>query len=455
MTDFVRRILRPEHNDWIIRSLLDVDFYKFTMGLFIHTFYRRVNVTFGFINRHLHIPTALIDEGELRAQLDHVLTLRFMSTELSCLRGMDVYGEAMFPKDYLAFMAQLRLTPYVLTRVGTQYRLTFSGPWEAVTFWETIALSIITELLNRKLLRAMVEAGHASETELKVFYARATDKLYRKLKRLKGHSIRFADFGTRRRHSFLWQQFAVEMAFDVMGPLFTGTSNTLLALSNNLVPIGTNAHELPMVLTALAETDEEKKDAQYEVLRKWQKLFPQQALRILLPDTYGSRQFFNDMPRNLARYVANGWRGGRGDSGILTEEGKLLVDFFTKYGSDPKDKLYVPSDGLDVDPMFEVNDALSGQIGLSNGWGTGFTNDFVDCHPRGHEYAVIGRIVLQLTWNQLLAGHSFVCKVESTNGRSAVKLSNNVKKATGPKDEVERYLRIFGEEGRVTQDVVV
>src|SRR5262249_12040574 len=42
MTDFIRRILRPEHPDWIIRSLLDVDFYKFTMGLFIFRYYRGV-----------------------------------------------------------------------------------------------------------------------------------------------------------------------------------------------------------------------------------------------------------------------------------------------------------------------------------------------------------------------------------------------------------------------------
>ena len=66
MTDFVRRITRPQHPDWIIRSLRDVDFYKFTMGLFIFRFYRGVQVTFGFINRHLHIPVAdLVDEGDI------------------------------------------------------------------------------------------------------------------------------------------------------------------------------------------------------------------------------------------------------------------------------------------------------------------------------------------------------------------------------------------------------
>lgn len=457
MTDFVRRILRPPQPDWIIRSLLDLDFYKFTMGLFIFRFYRGVQVTFGFINRHLHIPVAnLVDEGELRAQLDHVRTLRFLPTEIYYLRGMDVYGEAMFPKDYLEFLSQLQLPPYVLTRVGNQYELKFSGPWEVVTFWETIALAIIMELLNRKLLRSMVEGYSAGETELRVLYARATDKLYRKLQRLKSRTtIRFADFGQRRRHSYLWQRFAIQMARDVMGPNFTGTSNTVMAHNENLVPIGTKAHEPDMVLTALAETDEEKKDAQYEGVRKWQKVFPQQALRILLPDTYGSRQFFKDMPKDLAQQVAHDWRGARGDSGDLVEEGDRYVDWLRANGADPREKLYIPSDGLDVEPMLNLDTTFNGWIQISNGWGTKFTNDFEGCHPRGDELAVVDGKPLGLTWDQLLCGHSFVCKVESANRRPAVKLSNNIRKATGPKDEVERYVRIFGSEGRIEQEVVV
>ena len=456
MTDFVRRITRPQHPDWIIRSLRDVDFYKFTMGLFIFRFYRGVQVTFGFINRHLHIPVAdLVDEGELRAQLDHVRTLRFLPTEIYYLRGMDVYGEAMFPKDYLDFLTQLRLPPYQLTRAGNQYELTFSGSWEEVKFWETIALAIIAELLNRKVLRSIAESN-AGETELRILYARATDKLYRKLKRLRARgTVRFADFGLRRRHSFLWQRFAIEMAREVMGANFTGTSNTYLASDQNLVPIGTNAHSQPMVLTAIAKSDEEKLDAQYEVLRKWQQVFQQKALRILLPDTYGSRQFYRGMPKDLAQEVAHTWRGARGDSGNLIDEGNLFIDWVTAQGANPREKLYVPSDGLDVDSMLELDTAFTGRIDIGDGWGTMFTNDFEGCHPRGGDFAVIDGNLLGLTWDQLLCGHSLVCKVIEANGNSAVKLSNNFNKATGPKEVVERYQRVFGNEGRAEQKVMV
>ncbi|MBN8984236.1 MAG: nicotinate phosphoribosyltransferase, partial [Rhizobiales bacterium] len=44
---------------------------------------------------------------------------------------------------------------------------------------------------------------------------------------------------------------------------------------------------------------------------------------------------------------------------------------------------------------------------------------------------------------------SIVCKVTSVNGRPAVKLSDNPEKATGDAAETARYLRVFGDTGRV------
>jgi nicotinate phosphoribosyltransferase len=50
---------------------------------------------------------------------------------------------------------------------------------------------------------------------------------------------------------------------------------------------------------------------------------------------------------------------------------------------------------------------------------------------------------------------SIVCKVTSVDGRPAVKLSDNPEKATGSASEVERYLRVFGNAGRVRSAVHV
>jgi nicotinate phosphoribosyltransferase len=45
--------------------------------------------------------------------------------------------------------------------------------------------------------------------------------------------------------------------------------------------------------------------------------------------------------------------------------------------------------------------------------------------------------------------------VTSVDGRPAVKLSDNPEKATGSASEVERYLRVFGNAGRVRSAVLV
>jgi nicotinate phosphoribosyltransferase len=60
-----------------------------------------------------------------------------------------------------------------------------------------------------------------------------------------------------------------------------------------------------------------------------------------------------------------------------------------------------------------------------------------------------------LVGDDALAPFSLVCKALSANGRPTVKLSDNPAKAMGPKDEIERYKRVFSVGAQTAQDVVV
>ena len=120
--------------------------------------------------------------------------------------------------------------------------------------------------------------------------------------------LRISDFGTRRRHSFLWQRWCVEALKEGLGDALIGTSNVLLAMDNDLEAIGTNAHELPMVVAALADGDEELRRAPYQVLRDWQRYYGGNLL-IVLPDSFGTTAFLRDAPD----WVAD-WTGFRPDS---------------------------------------------------------------------------------------------------------------------------------------------
>ena len=94
-----------------------------------------------------------------------------------------------------------------------------------------------------------------------------------------------------------------------LGPAFLGTSNCLIAMRREVEAIGTNAHELPMVYSALADNDRELAEAPYKVLADWQQDYDGN-LRVMLPDTYGSRNFLERAPD----WVTS-WTGIRIDSG--------------------------------------------------------------------------------------------------------------------------------------------
>ncbi len=267
MVDIAARVWNHKWKiDPIVRSLIDTDFYKLLMCQSVFRNRPDTIVTFSLINRSAEVPLArLIDEGELREQLDHIRSLSLSRGESTWMRGNTFYGKRqMFTPAFMDWFEGLRLPPYHLERRGDQYELTFEGTWPEVMLWEVPALAVLMELRGRAVLSGM------GRFELQVLYARAMAKLWEKalaLRPLEG--LRIADFGTRRRHSFLWQDWCVQAMMEGLGPKFTGTSNCLIAKNREVEAIGTNAHELPMVYAALADGEAALARAPYDVLADW------------------------------------------------------------------------------------------------------------------------------------------------------------------------------------------
>lgn len=418
MVDIATRV--HNHNwkiDPIVRSLIDTDFYKLLMCQSIFRNKPETTVTFSLINRTKSIRLAeLIDEGELREQLDHVRSLSLSRGESTWLRGNTFYGKRqMFRPDFMEWFEGLRLPPYHLEKHDGQYELTFEGKWPEVMLWEIPALAVLMELRSRAVLKGM------GKFELQILYARAMAKLWEKIERLRAiDSLRIADFGTRRRHSFLWQDWCVQAMQEGLGSKFIGTSNCRIAMKRDIEAIGTNAHELPMVYSALTNSDAELAQAPYQVLADWHEEHDGN-LRIILPDTYGTEGFLRHAPDWLST-----WTGIRIDSGDPATGAETAIRWWTEKGEDPATKLVIFSDGLDVEKIEELHRQFVGRVKVSFGWGTMLTNDFRGLAGDG------------------LAPFSLVCKAVSANGRPTVKLSDNPNKAMGPAAEVERYKRVFG-----------
>jgi nicotinate phosphoribosyltransferase len=142
----------------IIETLLDIDFYKFTMGRLVFKRYCDVPVKYAFQNRTSTIKLAeYVQEHDLRRELDHVRTLSFNNSELHYLRGTNEYGDRMFAEEYLEFLGNLQLPEYHLEEVEGSYRLEFPGAWSEAIYWETLALAIISEAKWRKSSRTSLK----------------------------------------------------------------------------------------------------------------------------------------------------------------------------------------------------------------------------------------------------------------------------------------------------------
>ncbi|WMT85791.1 nicotinate phosphoribosyltransferase [Pelagibacterium sp. 26DY04] len=431
-TDIARRVFNHTFKlDPIVRSLLDTDFYKLLMLQMIWGLYRDVDATFSLTNRSKSVKLAEeIDIDELREQLDHARTVRFTKKEMIWLAGNTFYGtKQIFSPQFLAWLENFQLPEYELTKRDGQFELHFPGKWVETTMWEIPALAIINELRSRAAMKGM------GRFALDVLYARAKARTWEKVERLKQlPNLKISDFGTRRRHSFLWQRWCVEALKEGLGDALTGTSNVLLAMDTDLEALGTNAHELPMVAAALAEGDEALRMSPYAVLEDWQSYYGGNLL-IVLPDAFGTASFLENAPD----WVAD-WTGFRPDSAPAIEGGEKIIQFWRERGRDPREKLLIFSDGLDAETIEKAYKHFEGRVRMSFGWGTNLTNDFSGVAP---------------VRNDQLTPISLVIKVSSANGRPAVKLSDNPAKAVGDPREIERYLRVFGAQEMVEQAVVV
>jgi len=450
---------RAHNHNWeldpVTRSLLDTDFYKLLMLQFIWKHYPKTQVSFSLLNRTNSARLAdMFPREELIHQMEHARRLRFRRSELVWLAGNTFYGSrGIFEPAFLEWLERdFRLSDYELSIEDGQFVLSFEGLWTETTMWELYALSILDELKTRAGLKKLREFG------LDILYARAKTKLWGKIERLRGvPGLAVADFGTRRRHSFLWQEYVVNAMAANLGGAFIGTSNAFLAHKHDLEAIGTNAHEIPMVLAALAGDDLALRASQYRVLELWQATY-EGALRIMLPDTFGTTQFLDHAPDWTAD-----WTGQRIDSKNPYVAGDEYIAWLKARGRDPRDKLIIASDMLDVDDILGLHAYFGGEIArgtnggaatndfrtaadfldpkrwtpgrrirFSAGWGTLLTNDFRGCDPAGgSDFDPI----------------SLICKVSTVEGRPAVKLSDNYAKALGTPSEIERYRRVFGSQG--------
>jgi nicotinate phosphoribosyltransferase len=386
-----------------------LDFYKPTMSQFAYEYEPEAEVTFTFKNRGEQILNEYIDPAALQARFDEIAESGFSEEEIMFLASLtNTDGDRIFSKEYLQYLKDSKL-PRVNVVLDDDIEIHSQGAWPMVTFWETVVMSEV----NEAYFEGYMQAHGVDPTAL---YEEGDRRLSEKIAFLKKHpEIKVAEFGTRRRFSLRWQKHVVQRLKSECPENLIGTSNVALAASEDLKPIGTFAHELPMIYAGLAEAlGKDIRASHGEFLDDWYELYGDD-LSIALSDTFGSDFFFADFGKDRAE----AWQGTRHDSGDPIEYGEKAIAFYEQHGIDPSTKKVVFSDGLNMRKVEKINEHFKGRLGFLFGIGTDLTND-------------LGIPALNI-----------VVKATEVNGFSTVKLSDNPGKYTGSEEKIRRYQDVF------------
>ncbi len=342
----------------IINSLLDTDLYKLTMmqGV-LHQFpWAEVEYEFKCRNEQIDLRPII---PEVDAEIDHLCNLRFTKKERDYLRTLRFMKE-----DFIQFLRLFQLNRAFI-HVGMEndaFALRIKGPWLHTILFEVPILAIVNEVYFRDIRPAPdFESGK--------------EKLYEKINRVKESNrenlrFRFADFGTRRRFSYIWQEQIIQILKKELSENLMGTSNLLFSMKYGLTPIGTMAHEWLMAAQALGPR---LANSQTFALEHWAQEY-RGDLGIALSDTMGLDAFLRDFDM----YFAKLFDGCRHDSGDPLEWGDRLIEHYKKLKVDARSKIAVFSDGLSFPRAIEITKHFKNRIITSFGIGTNLTNDIVD-----------------------------------------------------------------------------
>ncbi len=335
----------------VVKSILDNDYYKFTMQNAVIKLFPYASARYSFINRgKTEFPDGFAEV--LRAEVDKLADLKLTEAEKSFLLTSGPYLDP----TYIDFLRGYRYNPTEvdIKQEGGDLQVHVEGHWYRTILWEVPLMSLISELYYR-------ETGKERLPDDKV-----REIAKEKILHYKEMGVKIADFGTRRRHSYEVHKMIVETLQKYGGDTFTGTSNVALAREFNTKPIGTHAHEWFMFHAARYGF----KMSNILALENWVEVY-RGDLGIALSDTYTTEVFFESFDKKFSKL----FDGVRHDSGDPIEFAKATIDHYKSLNIDPLSKTIIFSDGLNPDKVDRIAQYCRGKIGMSFGIGTNFTND--------------------------------------------------------------------------------
>lgn len=348
-----------------LNSILDNDFYKITMQNAVVKLFPSQVVKYQFINRGAHQFPENFGE-ELRKSVDALAKLQLTKDEKMFMAKTCPYIDL----PYLDFLEGYRYDPSEvhISQNGSELEVTVEGLWYRTILWEVPILSLISEL-NYAM-------GNLERNSNEIVIENTLDKA----RHMKYLGVTFAEFGTRRRHSYNVQRLVLDALTRDRNSTFIGTSNVHMAMLYKTRPIGTHAHEWFMFHAA----EYGFKMANEIALEHWVDIY-RGDLGVALSDTFTTEVFFKQFDKKFTKL----FDGVRHDSGDPIEFAQKTIQHYEENGINPLYKYIIFSDGLNLEKVDEITKACRGKIGISFGIGTNLTND-VGLRPMNIVMKLIG-----------------------------------------------------------------
>jgi nicotinate phosphoribosyltransferase len=321
-------------------SMLDNDFYKFTMQQGVVRLFPGARVKYEFINRGKHrFPPGFAQD--LRKAIDEMTGLKLTPQEKQFLQTTCPYLDPL----YLDFLEGYRYNPQEvqIEQQGTELKVHIEGLWYRAILWEVPVMSLICELFYM-----LTNAQRVSDDEI--------------IGCTRNKIERYQSLGVKACHNLV-----VNALQQYGSGTFVGTSNVHLAMQYQTKPIGTHAHEWFMFHAAKYGF----KMANSLGLEHWVQVY-RGDLGIALSDTYTTDVFFKQFDKMFSKL----FDGVRHDSGDPLQFADKVIQHYQRLGIDPASKTIIFSDALNYDKVARIAEHCEGRVGLSFGIGTNLTNDF-------------------------------------------------------------------------------
>ncbi|WP_185849068.1 nicotinate phosphoribosyltransferase [Blattabacterium cuenoti] len=339
------------NNFSIVSSLLDNDFYKFTMQNAIIKLFPLVKAKYEFINRGKHsFPKNFAKI--LKENLNKMAYLKLSNEERIFLEKHCPYLDS----KYLDFLKKYQYNPKEVNifQKGENIRMYIEGLWSRTILWEVPLMAIISELYYK-----LTGAKNVSENKI-ISITKEKLKKYKKLQ------VKIGEYGTRRRYSYQVHKLVLKILKEEGEPFFIGSSNLHLSHVFSIKPIGTHGHEWVMFHGAKYGFNIADRIA----MENWLNIY-KGNLGIALSDTYTSPIFF----KNFNKKLSNIFKGVRHDSGDPIFFAKETIKHYKKLKINPTRKKIIFSDNLNPCKVAYISSFCKKKINTCFGIGTNFTND--------------------------------------------------------------------------------